>query len=100
MKKSLLFIVLAALTLNVFAQIPTNGLIAYYAFSGNANDQSGNSNNGTVTNATLTSDRFGNANSAYSFNGSSVITVNNSATLKSISSNYSIGKVTSGPRLY
>ncbi len=43
----------------------TNGLIAYYPFNGNANDESGNGNNGTVNGATLTSDRFGNANSAY-----------------------------------
>ena len=48
------------------AQIPTNGLVAYYPFSGNANDSSGNGNNGTVNCATLTTDRFGKANSAYS----------------------------------
>ncbi len=46
-----------------------NGLVAYYPFNGNANDESGNANNGTVSGATLTPDRFGNANSAYSFNG-------------------------------
>jgi hypothetical protein len=47
----------------------TSGLVAYYPFNGNANDASGNGNNGTVYGATLTADRFGNANSAYSFNG-------------------------------
>jgi hypothetical protein len=46
-----------------------NGLVGYWPFCGNANDASGNNNNGTVNGATLTSDRFGNANSAYSFNG-------------------------------
>ena len=46
-----------------------SGLVAYYPFNGNANDESGNGNNGTVNGATLTSDRFGNANKAYSFNG-------------------------------
>ena len=46
-----------------------DGLIAYYPFSGNANDASGNNNNGTVYGATLTIDRFGNPNSAYSFDG-------------------------------
>lgn len=51
--------------------LPTNGLIAWYPFTGNANDGSGNGNNGTVNGATLTSDRFGNTNSAYSFNGTS-----------------------------
>jgi hypothetical protein len=45
------------------------GLIAYYPFTGNANDSSGNSNNGTVHGATLTADRFGNDSSSYSFNG-------------------------------
>jgi hypothetical protein len=47
----------------------TNGLVAYYPFNGNANDESGNGNNGTVNGATLASDRNGNGNSAYSFNG-------------------------------
>ncbi len=49
--------------------IPTNGLIAYYPFNGNADDESGNANHGTVNGAILTSDRFGNPNSAYNFNG-------------------------------
>ena len=47
----------------------TNGLVAYYPFNGNANDESGNGNNGVVVGATLTTDRFGNANKAYNFNG-------------------------------
>jgi hypothetical protein len=46
-----------------------DGLVAYYPFNGNANDESGNGNHGTVHGATLTADRFGNANSAYKFNG-------------------------------
>lgn len=45
----------------------TNGLVAYYPFEGNANDESGYSNNGIVTNAVLTQDRFGGASRAYSF---------------------------------
>jgi hypothetical protein len=54
------------------ATLPTNlqnGLVGYWPFCGNANDASGNGNNGTVNGATLTTDRFGNANSAYSFDG-------------------------------
>lgn len=47
----------------------TTGLVAKYDFSGNANDVSGNNLNGTVSGATLTTDRFGNANCAYSFDG-------------------------------
>lgn len=51
--------------------VPANGLVGWWPFNGNANDESGNGNNGTVNGATLTTDRFGSANSAYSFNGSS-----------------------------
>ena len=54
------------------SQLPLNlqqGLIALYPFCGNANDESGNGNNGIVNGATLTTDRFGNTNSAYSFDG-------------------------------
>ena len=50
------------------AYVPTNGLVGYWPFCGNANDESGNGNNGTVNGATLTTDRFGNANKAYDFN--------------------------------
>lgn len=60
---------IVALSINAFSQIPTNGLVGYWPFSGNANDASGNGNNGVVSGATLTNDRFGNPNSAYSFNG-------------------------------
>ena len=49
--------------------IPTNGLIAYFPFNGNAIDESGNENNGTVYGATLTTDRFGSENKAYYFDG-------------------------------
>ncbi len=47
----------------------TNGLVAYYPFNGNANDASGNGNNGTAFNTQSASDRFGNPNSAFAFNG-------------------------------
>ena len=47
----------------------TSGLIAAYEFSGNANDVSGNGNDGVVNGATPTADRFGNVGSAYSFDG-------------------------------
>lgn len=47
----------------------STGLVAYYPFNGNANDESGNGHNGTVYGAVLTSDRFGNPGSAYSFDG-------------------------------
>jgi gliding motility-associated-like protein len=52
------------------SSLPTNfknGLVAYYPFNGNANDESGNGFNGVVNGATLTRDRFGNQNKAYNF---------------------------------
>lgn len=68
--------------------IPTNGLVAYYPFNGNANDESGNGNNGTVNGATLTTDRFGNPNSAYSFDGNDYIDCGSS--VGDFSGNFSI----------
>jgi hypothetical protein len=74
MKKILLYGAIA-LSLNSFAQIPnyvpTNGLIGWWPFNGNANDESGNVNNGTVNGAILTTDHLGNSNSAYAFDGAS-----------------------------
>jgi len=51
--------------------VPKNGLIAWYPFNGNANDESGNGNNGTNNGASLVQDRFGNINKALDFNGTS-----------------------------
>ncbi len=60
----------------------SSGLIAHYKFDGNASDSSGNENNGAVNGAVLTSDRFGNSNSAYSFDGiSDYIKIESSGTL-------------------
>lgn len=70
--KKITFILSIALTLSAFAQVPsyvpTNGLVGWWPFNGNANDESGNGNNGTVNGATLTEDRNGNFNSAFNFN--------------------------------
>ncbi len=59
--------------------VPINGLVAWYPFNGNANDDSGNGNVGTVNGATLTADRFGNSNSAYSFNATTISVSHNPA---------------------
>jgi hypothetical protein len=89
MKKLIVILVsiYSVFTTNLMAQVPnyvpTNGLVAWYPFTGNANDESGNGNNGTVNGATLTTDRFGNANKAYSFNGTSnFISVSNNNSLQ------------------
>lgn len=56
-------------TINVDVN-PDAGLVAYYPFNGNALDESVNGNDGTENGGVaLTSDRFGNENSAYSFDG-------------------------------
>jgi hypothetical protein len=47
--------------------VPSEGLVAYYPFNGNANDASGNGNNGTVSGATLTANKDGDAEEAYEF---------------------------------
>ncbi len=84
MKKQLLFSVVLVLgTITIFAQnvpnyVPINGLVGWWPFNGNANDESGNGNHGTVNGATLTADRNSKANSAYNFDGlSSFIVTNN-----------------------
>jgi hypothetical protein len=46
-----------------------DGLVACYPFSGNADDESGNSHDGVVNGASLTTDRFGREGNAYSFDG-------------------------------
>lgn len=48
-----------------------SGLVAYYPFNADAADASGNGNDGTVNGAALAPDRFGNANRAYLFDGTS-----------------------------
>lgn len=47
----------------------TNCIVADYKLDGNANDNSGNGNTGTLNGTTPTTDRFGKANSALKFNG-------------------------------
>ena len=48
---------------------PATGMMAYYPFTGNANDESPNGNHGIVSGVTLVDDRHGRAHSAYSFDG-------------------------------
>ena len=69
----------------------STGLIASLPFTGNANDVSGHGNNGTNNGATLVADRFGNASSAYSFNGmSNYIEIPNSPSLSFGTQSFSI----------
>lgn len=94
MKKLLLStLMLGAFATSTLAQIPnyvpTSGLVGWWPFNGNANDESGNGNNGTVNGPTLTSDRFGASNSAYNFNGSGNISVPDANSLSLTSKQYS-----------
>ncbi len=66
---------------SLYSQVPTTGLAGYWSFSGNANDVTINANNGIVTGATLTEDRFGNASGAYMFDGNDYITIPHNSTL-------------------
>ncbi len=69
MKKTLtIFLLLYGVM--TYAQLPSNGLVAYYPFNGNANDESGNGNDGSVYgNTAIAVDRFGNPDKAYTFGG-------------------------------
>ena len=68
-RKFLLVISLISIYQFIVAQIPADGLLGYWSFSGNANDESGNGHHGTVHSCVLSEDRFGNPNSAYYFDG-------------------------------
>ncbi len=72
MKKVFLFVLVFTSIFQVNAQVNMNqGLQLYLPFSGNAQDASGNGNNGIISGATLTSDENNIPNSAYYFNGNS-----------------------------
>lgn len=50
----------------------SSDLVAYYPFTGNTNDSSGNNLHATLNGAAPSSDRFGRANAAYIFNHNSI----------------------------
>ena len=89
MKKNYVQLIIAILfATNVMAQnvpnyVPSNGLVGWWPFNGNANDESGNGNHGTVNGATLTSDRNNQINNAQKFNINSNAITCNSANLQS-----------------
>jgi uncharacterized protein (TIGR02145 family) len=57
--------------LNKQSTIPANGLIAWYKLDNSASDAGPNGLHGTASNTTTTTDRFGVADKALSFNGTS-----------------------------
>lgn len=70
MKTTLIFL-LSLIGFTSMSQIPqSSNLVGEYKFSGNTDDSSGNSYDGqTYGGPTLTQDRFGNSNQAYSLDG-------------------------------
>jgi len=50
--------------------IPTNGLVAWWPFNGDAKDESGNGHDGVIHNAAATTDRYGKIAKAFDFNKS------------------------------
>lgn len=69
--KNVMILVCALQLVNCLqAQSINDSLLLYLPFNGNANDASGNGNNGVVYNATLATDRHGTDSAAYDFNGS------------------------------
>jgi len=84
MKKLLyLFLGLLFISQHIVAQVPssvpTDGLVGYYPFNGNSNDETGNGYNGNASNVNFVyDDRYDNPNSAVSFNSvNSIIIVDN-----------------------
>lgn len=69
----LFLLLFGAVSLVAHAQVPdyvpTDGLVAWYPFNGNANDESGNGFNGDVHNTIATIDRNGFEDAALKFNG-------------------------------
>jgi hypothetical protein len=68
MKIKIGILVASAILSNCINAQINSGVISQYYFCGNANDNVGG-NNGTVSGAVLSPDRFGNPNNAYTFNG-------------------------------
>jgi hypothetical protein len=97
--RKIISVVILALSLNAFSQIPTNGLVGWYPFNGNANDESTFANNGSLFGGvTMTLDRFGLANSAFNFNGiDSYIVTQNGGPLGQTSRTFSFWFKTNSP---
>jgi gliding motility-associated-like protein len=79
---NLILFILICISGNLSAQINLNqGLVAYYPFNGNANDQSGNNINPTSVTSTLTTDKNGVPGSAMHFNGNQEIIIKDNGKL-------------------
>ena len=68
MKRISIFILIFFMIFNAFAGID-EGLVFHYKFDGDAKDETGNTNDGTVYGAQLTTDRLDRQKAAYLFDG-------------------------------
>ena len=90
MKKNLFMLAAICITYNasqLTAQtlpdyLPADGLVGWWPFNGNANDESGNGNHGTVNGATLAEDRFGASENCFNFSGGNTITIPHSTSFE------------------
>ncbi len=90
MKNYLKLIISVVFATNIMAQnipsyVPKDGLVGWWPFNGNANDESGNGNNGIQTNITYGNDRFGNYKSTLEIIGqpNRIVTIQNPTNLNS-----------------
>jgi len=90
MSKKFLLLCFLIQSISGFAQMATTNLLGYYPFTGNTNDSSGNGNNGTLIGATLTTDQYGNTNSACHFDGNDRIDCGNDASVNFASGDFTI----------
>jgi hypothetical protein len=77
------------LTACLSSQLPAPlnlGLAAYFPFCGNANDMSDNGNDAIINGASLAADRFGNENSAFSFDGNDDFLIIETGSVSNLSS--------------
>jgi hypothetical protein len=82
--KSILIKTLVALSLAVQLEaqsVTTNGLVAFFPLNGNANDATGNGNNGVAENTLATTNQFGQTNDAMAFTGDSWVFIPYSAAM-------------------
>jgi len=66
------------------------GLIAYYPFSSNTNDESGNENNGIINGSNFIKDRFGHSDSALNFNSPNQY-IRTKKVIQNVSNTFTIG---------
>ena len=92
MKHTLTLFAFVTLISSGYAQVPeyvpVDGLLGWYPFNGNAQDESGNEKHGQSDGAVLASDRFEAESSAFMFDGSSSIVLPDVEVSNSFSSSF------------